>query len=232
MEKRSGSKSRLIKATHANKPVSPDPEHEIGLAGYFRANYSRDLLLDLYGRFVNGQSDFDAMMRRVIWRAMCKSFGHGCRIGCGALFKHIETFEIGDAVFIGEQAFLQGWYEGRCIIGNHAWIGPQSYFDARDLIIEEYVGWGPGAKVLGSAHTGLPADLPILKTDLEMETVVIGGWSDIGMNSVVLPGVTVGKGAIVGSGAIVTKDVPPYAVVAGVPAKFLKWRDGCDPDLK
>jgi acetyltransferase-like isoleucine patch superfamily enzyme len=41
---------------------------------------------------------------------------------------------------------------------------------------------------------------------------------------VILPGVTVGKGAIVGAGAVVTSDVPPYAVVAGVPAKVLRYR--------
>jgi hypothetical protein len=39
------------------------------------------------------------------------------------------------------------------------------------LIIEDYVGWGPGAKVLGSTHTGLPIDLPIIKTDLEIKSV-------------------------------------------------------------
>ena len=49
------------------------------------------------------------------------------------------------------------------IIGDHVWIGPQAYLDARDLVLEDYVGWGPGAKVLGSAHTGDPgrrADRP------------------------------------------------------------------------
>ena len=83
------------------------------------------------------------------------------------------------------------------------WIGPGSYFDARDLVLEDYVGWGPGAKVLGSTHTGLPVDVPIIQTDLEIRPVRIRAWADIGTNAVMLPGVTVGKGAIVGAGAVV-----------------------------
>jgi acetyltransferase-like isoleucine patch superfamily enzyme len=98
--------------------------------------------------------------------------------------------------------------------------------DARDLVLEEYVGWGPGAKILGSAHTASPADIPIVHTDLEIKPVRIAAWADIGTNSTILPGVTVGKGAIVGAGAVVTHDVAPFAIVAGVPARFMRWRDG------
>ena len=50
-------------------------------------------------------------------------------------------------------------------------------------------------------------------------------WADIGTNAVLLPDVTVGKGAIVGVEAVVTKDVPPFAIVA-VPARFVRWREG------
>jgi acetyltransferase-like isoleucine patch superfamily enzyme len=46
------------------------------------------------------------------------------------------------------------------------------------------------------------------------------------VNAVILPGVTIGKGAIVGAGAVVTDDVAAFSVVAGVPARFLKWREG------
>jgi len=56
------------------------------------------------------------------------------------------------------------------------------------------------------------------------EPVKIGDDVWIGTRVVILPGVTVGHGAIIGASAVVTKDVPPYAIVAGVPAKVVKWR--------
>ncbi|MFC3928726.1 DapH/DapD/GlmU-related protein [Streptococcus caprae] len=57
------------------------------------------------------------------------------------------------------------------------------------------------------------------------DSVVIGKHVWIGSNATVLPGVTVGDWAVIAAGAVVTKDVPPYAVVGGVPAKVLKMVD-------
>jgi acetyltransferase-like isoleucine patch superfamily enzyme len=203
--------------------------HELSLTERLRAGYDASALKDLYGRYVHGESENDAAMRRAIWRALARQFGHGVRIGRGALFVNPETFDIGDGVFIGDHAILQGRLEGTCVIASHVWIGPQSYFDARHLTLEEHVGWGPGAKVLGSMHTGLPPDVPIIQTDLEIKPVRVSAWADVGVNAVVLPGVTIGKGAIVGAGAVVTRDVAPFSVVAGVPARFMRWRDGHQP---
>ncbi len=224
-----GDAERIVRAVHGLRPVVPDDDAELEVAAELRRRRSREELLELASRYAMGDSAEDGRMRRAAWRALARRFGNGVVIGRGALAKHPETFEIGDGVFIGEQAFIQGRHDGTCVIGDHVWIGPQSYFDARDLVIEDYVGWGPGAKVLGSEHTCDPIDVPIIQTDLAIGPVRIGAWADIGVNAVVLPGVAVGKGAIVGAGAVVTADVPPFAVVAGVPARLLRWRDGHDP---
>lgn len=218
--------AQVVKAVHGLRTVAPDAPFEVGLAEHLKAQYSPAGLIELYDRFAGGAGDVDRLMRRAIWRALARRLGHGVTIGGNVGFRNPETFEIGDGVFIGDQACIQGRAGGTCVIGDHAWIGPQSYLDARHLIIEEYVGWGPGAKVLGSTHTGVPADVPIIRTDLEIRPVRVEAWTDIGVNAVILPGVTIGRGSIVGAGAVVTEDVPPFAIVAGVPAKFVRWREG------
>ena len=218
------SETRVVRAVHAQRAITPDPAFEIGLAEHLRTTQDAEALAALYTRFIDGGTGFDALMRRAVLRALSRRLGDAVQVSRGVLFRHPETFTIGSGVFIGEQAILQGRFDGRCEIGDHTWIGPQAYFDARDLVIGDYVGWGPGAKVLGSAHTAQPPDVPIITTDLEIKPVVIESGADIGMNAVILPGVRVGQGAIVGAGAVVTRDVEPQTIVAGVPARVIRRR--------
>ncbi len=224
------SSGRLVAAVHGLRQVRADSDYEIGLAEHLRSTRTRDGLLDLFARFAPGDGDFDVMMRRILFRALARRVGNGLHVGNGVGFKHLETFEFGDGVFIGAQAYLQGRFDGQCVIGNGVWLGPQSYFDARDLMLGDFVGWGPGAKVLGSEHNGLPVNVPIIRTDLVIRPVRIGAWADIGTNAVILPGVTVGRGSIIGAGAVVTTDVLPFSIVAGVPARFVRWREGHIPE--
>jgi acetyltransferase-like isoleucine patch superfamily enzyme len=215
---------RQVSAVHALRPDVPDPEFEAGFAEWLQHSHSRESLQDLYTRFITGESEFDARMRRILCSALCRSFGQGVQIEPNVRFKHIETMEIGNRVFIGSGVYLQGRFDGRCSIGDHVWIGPQAYFDARDLVLEDWVGWGPGARVLGSEHTGQPPDVPIIQTDLVIRPVFVGRGADIGTGAILLPGVTVGEGAIVGAGSVVTHDVAPFSVVAGSPARLLHSR--------
>lgn len=222
------SMTRIVQAVHGRREVPEDPGFQRELAVELKRSYGLAGLLELYGRFSSGDGFIDALMRRTIWQAIARRCGTGLQVGSGAGFKHPETFEIGNGVFIGAQAYIQGRYDGTCVIGDNVWIGPQAYIDARDLVIEECVGWGPGAMILGSSHTAFPVDVPIIRTDLEIKPVRVRAWADIGTNATILPGVTIGKGAIVGAGAVVVSDVAPFSVVAGVPAKFLRWRDETD----
>jgi acetyltransferase-like isoleucine patch superfamily enzyme len=222
--------TRIVKAVHGLRESAPDPHFELELAADMRERLTSEQMIEIYARFAGGSSYIDLLMRRTCLRALGKRLGDGVAVGRNVSFIHPETFEIGDRVFIGEQTIIQGRYDGRCVIGTGVWIGPQSYFDARDLVIGDFVGWGPGAKVLGSEHTGVPADIPIIQTDLEIASVRIQCWADVGVNAVILPGVTVGRGSIVGAGAVVTKDVPDFAKVAGVPAQVIGWREGKEVD--
>lgn len=216
---------RIVKAAHVRRKVEPDPQFELDMAEYLRGYLSSDQLREAFAKHVAGSTHVDMLMRRICFRALVRQLGSGLNLRTGVSVSHPETMEIGEGVFIGEQAILQGRYDGRCVIGNGAWIGPQCYFDARDLFIGEFVGIGPGVKILGSEHTGLPMDIPIIQTDLEVAPVHIADWADVAMNASILPGVTIGRGALVGAGAVVTKDVPEYCTVAGVPAQMLARRD-------
>lgn len=226
------SHSRLVKASFGIRENHPEPAYIAELANDLNAHYNKSMIAEMYSRFSEGVSYIDVIMRRVIWRALARECSEGLTIEPGVKFKHIETFSIGAGVFIGANTYIQGRFDGQCVIGDHVWIGPMSYFDARNLILEDYVGWGPGARVLGSTHTALPLETPIITTDLLIEPVKVCAWADIGTNAILLPGVTIGKGAIVGAGAVVTKDVPPFAVVVGVPARFLYWRKGYSQEDK
>jgi acetyltransferase-like isoleucine patch superfamily enzyme len=216
--------TRIVKAVHGLREVEPDPQFELDMAAHLREHLSREQLMEAFSHHATGKGPIDVMMRRICLRALVKKLGAGANIGKNVSVIHPETFEIGDSVFIGEQTIIQGRFDGRCVIGDGVWIGPQSYFDARDLVIEERVGWGPGAKVLGSEHTGSPAGVPLIQSDLKIAPVRIGAGADIGVNSIILPGVTVGREAIVGAGAVLTEDVPDLATVAGVPARIIGWR--------
>lgn len=215
---------REVAATFGLRETRPDPSWEHDFAAWLKSEYTRDELLGTFGQFRSGENVFDNLMRRVIMRALCRSIGNDLQVAPQVVFKHPETMEFGDSVFIGSQTMIQGRFDGTCRIGNHVWIGPQAYFDARNLVLEDYVGWGPGAKALGSAHTGKPRNIPIIATALEIRPVRVGYGADIGMNSSIMPGVQIGAQSIIGAGSVVTHDVPDYAIVAGVPAKILRFR--------
>lgn len=224
LPRKTKSGSRNVKAIHGTREVEPDPRFELDMAAHLRERLEPAMLHEAFSQHVAGFSHIDVMMRRICLRAMVRKLGSGVNIRKGVSVIHPETFEIGDGVFIGEQTIIQGRFDGRFVCGNGVWIGPQSYFDARDLILEDHVGWGSGAKVLGSEHTGIPIDVPFIRTDLKIAPVRICAGADIGVNAVILPGVTVGRGAIVGAGAVVTRDVPEFTTVAGVPARVIRKR--------
>lgn len=155
-----------------------------------------------------------------------KKLGKNVIFEDNVLVFHPENIEIGNNVYIGHNTILKGYYKNTMNIGDDTWIGQSCFFhSAGGIKIGRAVGIGPGVKILTSAHRDDELSKPVLCSDLEFASVTIEDGCDIGIDSIILPGITVGQGAIVGAGSVVTKDVESFTVVAGVPARFLKRRE-------
>jgi len=143
----------------------------------------------------------------------------------GVLVFHPERIEIADDVYVGHHAILKGYHRGTLRIGAGSWIGQQCFLHAAgDITIEEDVGVGPAVKILTSTHEEPGREQPIMAGKLRFAPVTLELGCDIGVGAIILPGVRVGRGALVGAGAVVTHDVPAYAIVAGVPARVMRSR--------
>jgi len=108
----------------------------------------------------------------------------------------------------------------RLLIGSHTNIGRHVHLDARGyLSIGDNVNISDEAAVWTAEHDIQSPNFVMTRARVTIENRV---W--VGFRSIVLPGVTLGEGCIVASGSIVTKDVPPFSVVAGVPARVIGKR--------
>jgi acetyltransferase-like isoleucine patch superfamily enzyme len=154
-----------------------------------------------------------------------RALGPDCVFETGVLVFHPENISLGRNVYIGHHAILKGYYRNEMRIGDETWIGQQCFFHAAGgLTIGARVGVAPAVKILTSHHAEAGRETAVIDSPVETAPVVIEDDADIGVGAVLLPGVTVGRGAVVGAGAVVTEDVPPYAVVVGVPARVLRYR--------
>lgn len=125
-----------------------------------------------------------------------------------------KGFHVGTSVSIGEGL----------IAGDYVYIGPYSQLPPQ-VRIGHYTSLSAHVAVVGGDHNYDPAGIPIIFAGRPPSRITtIGHDVLIGHGAILLRGITIGNGAIVGAGAVVTKDVAAYAVVAGVPAKVLRYR--------
>lgn len=117
-------------------------------------------------------------------------------------------------------------------IRDNVFIGDRAYFNATlsSINIGDNVSFGPDVIIRGGNHAShivgkLLKDYKLAdKLPTDDEPVIISNDVWVGTRVTILKGVTIGRGAIVAAGAVVTKDVPPYSIVGGVPARVIKFR--------
>lgn len=129
------------------------------------------------------------------------------------IFAHGGQIEIGDDCYIGE--FAKIWSAKKIHIGNRVLISHGvNVFDSLTHPIKADARHQQFLEIVKNGH---PKQI-----SLEEAEVVINDDVWIGAMSIILKGVTIGEGAIIGAGSVVTKDVPPWTIVAGNPAKIIR----------
>lgn len=110
------------------------------------------------------------------------------------------------------------------IIGENCQINENVFLQG--VQIGDNVMIAANVSIISNMHKHDRTDIPmIMQGKIKHKTVVIGNDVWIGRNAIILPGIRIGDGAIVGAGAVVTKNVPEYCIVAGVPARIIKKRN-------
>ena len=154
-----------------------------------------------------------------------KKLGENVIIENSVLMFHVENISIGNNVYVGHNTILKAYHKNQMCIGDGTWIGQNCFFhSAGGIQIGNNVGIGPSVKILTSNHKKQNFGKAVLHNELEFKEVIVEDDSDLGVGCIILPGIKVGKGAIVGAGAVVTKDVPSFSIVAGNPARIISNR--------
>lgn len=145
-------------------------------------------------------------VRRFFYRAAGIKIGSGSTIHTGARFYNPKNISIGQDTIVGEYCVLDG--RDKLMIGDHVDIAT-------------------GVMIYNSEHDVHDAGFRAVSKPVRIEDYVF-----IGPRAIILPGVTIGRGAVVAAGAVVTKEVEEFKIVGGVPAKEIGDRKNKDPKYK
>jgi acetyltransferase-like isoleucine patch superfamily enzyme len=161
------------------------------------------------------------------------SYGRNVYLFPGVRIIRPKCIAIGDNVTIGNDTDLyvhplqKDSKEFIIQIGNNVHIGRNNIIGARkSIILEENVLIGPHVMIGDHSHRYEDVDVPVkMQEATEAGPVRIGRDSWIGANVFILPNVTIGRHVIIGANAVINRDIPPFSVAVGVPARVIKRYD-------
>ncbi|MGF1480874.1 MAG: acyltransferase [Cyanophyceae cyanobacterium] len=189
------------------------------------------------------------ILRKKFYRSLFRSIGKGTILGKGLVLRHPGRIALGAGVAVDDYTLLDASGAGELGITLHEQVivsrncviqgktGPVEIGEKTDIGCNTLISSGGGITIgrsvliAGNCYIGggryisNRLDIPMMEQGVYSKgSVVIGDDVWLGAGATVLDGVRIGKGCIVGAGALVTKDLPEYAVAVGVPAKIIKMR--------
>ena len=185
------------------------------------------------------------ILRGFVYRSVLGGVGASCLIEEDVRFHVPQRISLSRRVFISQYCYLDG-QTSFIHLGNDVHLARSCTLRAGELGITLHDGVGlntrsyldgnggveigpntllsPGVQIISGNHVFDDATVPIKYQGTAYGRVTIGEDCWLGTNVIVLPGVTVGRGAVIGAGAVVTKDLPDLAIALGVPAKVVGQR--------
>lgn len=187
-------------------------------------------------------------LRSKLYPRLLKKCGSNVVFGSNVVLRHPNKIEIGDNVIIDDNCLLdaKGSANAGISIGNGCFLGRNSILSCKngDIVLEDGVNIGFNAEIfsgsnvtvgkntllaaycylIGGGHASADLDKSMAEQDHVSEGIKVGHDCWFGAGVKVLDGISIGNKAIIGAGAVVTKDVPGNSIAAGVPAKVIKTR--------
>lgn len=202
----------------------------------------------IFALFANLPTALGSVLRTGVYRSLLGKLGSSCFIDEGVRFRIPKKIFLGDRVFIGKNCDLDVEYPdseiriaddvhisrdtiilagvGKTIINERVSIGVGSFIYAssgveigKDSLLADNV------RVMAGGHRFKDASKLLRLQEPWVKKTTIGQDVWLGSSAIVLGGLTVGDGAVVGAGAVVTKDIPSYSIAVGVPAKVIGKRE-------
>jgi acetyltransferase-like isoleucine patch superfamily enzyme len=197
-------------------------------------------------------------LRAILYRLMLKMDGW-CAIESGVRLRYADQIRLGHGVYLDQGTYLHACPHGIEIgadtivmhgailhvynfrdlpqagikIGRNSLIGEYSVIRGQGgVVIGDRVYTSPFTQIVAVNHVYDDPRRPFVDQGITAEGIVIEDDVWLGSGVVVTDGVRIGQGAVVAAGAVVTKDVPPHTVVAGVPARIIKTIDGSAPERR
>ncbi len=171
-------------------------------------------------------TEIGVRLRAVAYRPLFKKCGRNLRVDSGVTILGFENISLGDNISIMKNSYIYAHDGGELTIGDNFTLNSNSQLGASfgKIIIGSDCAIAPNCILRASNHRFDNPDIPFRKQGHTYGEIILEDDIWIASNCVITPDTVIGRSSIIGAGSVVTKDIEPYSIVGGVPAKLIRKR--------
>lgn len=187
----------------------------------------RKLLFQIYIALLSSiPTEIGIRLRYFAYKPLFKSVEGKFKIDSGVTIYGFKNISLGENITIMKNSYIYSHDGGELIIGNNFILNTNSQLGASfgKIVIGDNCSIASNCVLRASNHNFNNPNIPIREQGHSYGEIILEDDIWIGANCVVTANTKIGKGSVIGAGSVVTKDIEPYSIVGGVPAKLIKRR--------